>query len=132
MLRTRYRRIVLFFTRVAISLIVWELALPRLGFRRRAKRTRSERLRRIATAFRALAIEMGGVLIKVGQFLSARLDMLPEELRKIVMLCEFSELSYEEIAGILSIPAGTVGSRRNRALRKLKEMLSEEGNGDAR
>ena len=55
------------------------------------------------------------------------LGRLPEELRKIVMLCEFSELSYEEIAGILSIPAGTVGSRRNRALRKLKEMLSEGG-----
>ena len=80
MLRTRYRRIVLFFARVAVSLIVWELTLPRLGFRRYAKRTRSGRLRRIAADFRALAIEMGGVLIKVGQFLSSRLDVLPEEI----------------------------------------------------
>ena len=29
--------------------------------------------------FRALAIQMGGVLIKVGQFLSARVDILPSE-----------------------------------------------------
>jgi predicted unusual protein kinase regulating ubiquinone biosynthesis (AarF/ABC1/UbiB family) len=80
MLRTRYSRIVFFFARVAASLVVWELILPRLGFRARALRTRSGRLRRIAATFRALAIEMGGVLIKVGQFLSSRLDMLPEEI----------------------------------------------------
>jgi predicted unusual protein kinase regulating ubiquinone biosynthesis (AarF/ABC1/UbiB family) len=80
MLRARYRRIILFFVRVVVSLIAWELILPRLGFRKRAQRTRSDRLRRIAAAFRALAIEMGGVLIKVGQFLSSRLDMLPVEI----------------------------------------------------
>lgn len=80
MLRARYRRIVLFFARVFVSLIVWELVLPHLGFRRWVQRTRSDRLRQIAIAFRALAIQMGGVLIKVGQFLSSRLDMLPDEI----------------------------------------------------
>ncbi len=79
MLRARYRRIVLFSARVVISLIAWELILPRLGFRKRVQQTRSDRLRRIAVAFRALAVEMGGVLIKVGQFLSSRLDVLPVE-----------------------------------------------------
>jgi RNA polymerase sigma-70 factor (ECF subfamily) len=56
---------------------------------------------------------------------------LPEELRRVVLLCEFSELSYGEIGELLSIPEGTVGSRRNRALRRLKTMLSEEENGNA-
>lgn len=79
-LRARYRRIVLFFARVVFSLIAWELILPRLGLRKRVRRTRSDRLRRIAVVFRALAIEMGGVLIKVGQFLSSRLDVLPIEI----------------------------------------------------
>jgi RNA polymerase sigma-70 factor (ECF subfamily) len=60
------------------------------------------------------------------------LGSLPEDLRQVVMLCEFSELSYEEIAGVLSIPAGTVGSRRHRAITKLKAMLSEGGDDDAR
>ena len=80
MLRSRYRRIVMFFARVVVSLIVWELILPRLGFRKRTRQTRPDRLRRSAAAFRTLAIEMGGVLIKVGQFLSSRLDMLPVEI----------------------------------------------------
>ncbi len=79
MLRARYRRIILFSARVVISLIAWELILPRLGFRKRVQQTRSDRLRRIAVAFRALAVEMGGVLIKVGQFLSSRPDVLPVE-----------------------------------------------------
>jgi len=34
---------------------------------------------RVAHSYRLLAIQMGGVLIKVGQFLSARVDMLPAE-----------------------------------------------------
>jgi predicted unusual protein kinase regulating ubiquinone biosynthesis (AarF/ABC1/UbiB family) len=80
LLRARYRRIVLFFASVVLSLLWHELILPRLGFRRRAQRTRSDRLRRIAIAFRELAIAMGGVMIKMGQFLSSRLDMLPGEI----------------------------------------------------
>jgi predicted unusual protein kinase regulating ubiquinone biosynthesis (AarF/ABC1/UbiB family) len=80
MLRTRYRRIVLFFLRVTVSLILWDLMLARLGLRGWVKRTRPRRLRRIAADFRALSIQMGGVLIKVGQFLSSRVDMLPAEI----------------------------------------------------
>jgi predicted unusual protein kinase regulating ubiquinone biosynthesis (AarF/ABC1/UbiB family) len=76
---SRYRRIVRFFSSVVFQLTVWEWALPRLGLRARAERTRSARLRRIAIRFRTLAIEMGGVLIKVGQFLSSRVDVLPPE-----------------------------------------------------
>jgi predicted unusual protein kinase regulating ubiquinone biosynthesis (AarF/ABC1/UbiB family) len=79
MLRSRYRRIVLFFARVISSFVVWDLVLPRLGLRSWARRTRPDRLRRSAVAFRSLAIQMGGVLIKVGQFLSSRVDVLPEE-----------------------------------------------------
>lgn len=80
MLRSRYRRIVFFFARVILSIIYWDLVLPRLGLRGWSRRTRPQRLRRIATDFRHLAIRMGGVLIKVGQFLSARVDVLPEEI----------------------------------------------------
>jgi predicted unusual protein kinase regulating ubiquinone biosynthesis (AarF/ABC1/UbiB family) len=77
---TRYRRILLFFSGAIVRLIVWEWLLPRLGGRALAERTRSARLHRVAARFRALAIEMGGVLIKVGQFLSSRVDVLPPEI----------------------------------------------------
>lgn len=79
MLRARYRRIVLFFARILLSFVFWDLALPRLGLRKRSLRTRHERIRRSAAAFRSLAVQMGGVLIKVGQFLSSRVDVLPPE-----------------------------------------------------
>lgn len=80
MLRSRYRRIIWFFFRAIASLITIDLALSRLGFGRWVQRTRSQRLQRIAVDFRKLAIEMGGVLIKVGQFLSSRVDVLPDEI----------------------------------------------------
>jgi predicted unusual protein kinase regulating ubiquinone biosynthesis (AarF/ABC1/UbiB family) len=77
MLRARYRRIVWFFARLLLSFILWDLILPRLGLRSRAERNRPKRLQRSAAALRTLAIQMGGVLIKVGQFLSSRVDVLP-------------------------------------------------------
>ncbi|MFZ6031445.1 MAG: ABC1 kinase family protein [Chloroflexota bacterium] len=79
MLRTRYRRILFFWARVLLSVLVWEIVFPRLGLRGWSRRTRSERLQRYARQFRTLAIQLGGVLIKVGQFLSARVDVLPPE-----------------------------------------------------
>jgi RNA polymerase sigma-70 factor (ECF subfamily) len=51
---------------------------------------------------------------------------LPEDLRQVIALCEFSELRYDQIAEALGIPGGTVGSRRNRALKQLRRMLSGE------
>ena len=78
MIRARYRRIILFFARVLFSIVFWDLFLPRVGFSKWSNNTRSERYRTIAARYRSLAIQMGGVLIKVGQFLSARVDVLPE------------------------------------------------------
>ena len=54
----------------------------------------------------------------------AAVEALPEDLRQVIMLCEYSELGYDQIAKTLSIPAGTVGSRRHRALRLLRQHLS--------
>ena len=80
MLRSRYRRIILFFARILVSIIIWDMILPRIGFAKWSRKTRSERYRKIAARYRSLAIHMGGVLIKVGQFLSARVDVLPVEI----------------------------------------------------
>lgn len=79
-LRVRYWRIILFFARVTASIIFWDILLRRIGLGAWVKNTRPQRLRNIAVRFRALAIRLGGVMIKVGQFLSARLDVLPPEI----------------------------------------------------
>jgi len=80
MLRRRFLRILVFFGGVILNVILWDLFLPRIGLRGLAGRTRPNRLRHAARRFRALAIDMGGVMIKVGQFMSARLDVMPREI----------------------------------------------------
>jgi predicted unusual protein kinase regulating ubiquinone biosynthesis (AarF/ABC1/UbiB family) len=79
-LRARYRYIMMFFARAVSGFIYWEIILPRLGLRRLTRRTRSRRYKQLAFRFRMMAIRMGGVMIKVGQFLSSRLDILPVEI----------------------------------------------------
>jgi predicted unusual protein kinase regulating ubiquinone biosynthesis (AarF/ABC1/UbiB family) len=78
--RRRYRRI-LRFAGWNLAVTWWyELLLPRIGLERLAERTRSERMRRFAQRFHVLAVELGGLMIKVGQFMSSRLDVLPPEI----------------------------------------------------
>ena len=80
MLRRRYFRILFFFGQTFLSVIWWDLILAHLGFRRQSLATRKSRMKTIAQRFRKLAVRMGGVMIKVGQFLSSRLDVLPREI----------------------------------------------------
>ena len=50
-------------------------------------------------------------------------DALPSKLRKIVILYEFEELSYEQIAKETGLPQGTVKSRLFNARKILSETL---------
>jgi predicted unusual protein kinase regulating ubiquinone biosynthesis (AarF/ABC1/UbiB family) len=78
--RQRYRRITGFFGRMIAALVWWEVIVKRVAGERAVRRNRSTRLRHYARDFRALATGMGGVMIKLGQFISARVDVLPEEI----------------------------------------------------
>lgn len=75
--RARYRRILRFAMRYLAQAWWYELVLPRIGLAGFAARGREARLTRVARRFRALAVDLGGLMIKVGQFLSSRLDVLP-------------------------------------------------------
>jgi predicted unusual protein kinase regulating ubiquinone biosynthesis (AarF/ABC1/UbiB family) len=78
--RVRYLRLAFFFARVFLSFIGWDLLLQRVpGFRGYARANRKARWKAHAQRFRHLAIEYGGVLIKLGQFLSIRVDILPAD-----------------------------------------------------
>jgi RNA polymerase sigma-70 factor (ECF subfamily) len=54
----------------------------------------------------------------------AAIQALPVKFREIVLLREFEELSYDEIAGLLDCPVGTVMSRLARARSKLRALLT--------
>lgn len=45
----------------------------------------------------------------------------------VLMLCGWSELSYEETARLLDIPVGTVRSRLSRARGRLRELVERSG-----
>src|SRR6516165_4702799 len=56
------------------------------------------------------------------------IDDLPVHHRETLLLCDVEEMSYREIAEILSIPLGTVMSRLARARRAVRESLASSPN----
>ena len=52
---------------------------------------------------------------QIGQTVNSAMEALPEDLRTAIVLREIEGLSYEEIAGIMDCPIGTVRSRIFRA-----------------
>lgn len=51
------------------------------------------------------------------------IEALPEKLKSVVVLCELSGLSTQQIADALQIPPGTVSSRRSLAMAALEKSL---------
>ena len=78
--RARYRRILRFAGWNLAVTWFYELLLPRIGLATIAERSRAKRMTRFAQRFHVLAVDLGGLMIKVGQFLSSRLDVLPPEI----------------------------------------------------
>jgi len=69
-----------FFFRVLASGFWWDVLIRNLGGRKWANRTALKRYVNHARRFRALAIDLGGVMIKLGQFFASRVDILPKEI----------------------------------------------------
>ena len=52
---------------------------------------------------------------------------VPVEFREVLILREYEDLSYEDIARVLGCPRGTVMSRLGRARSKLRSLLTGKG-----
>jgi RNA polymerase sigma-70 factor (ECF subfamily) len=59
------------------------------------------------------------------QVVQEALGRLPVPYREVLLLCEFEEMSYQEISATLAIPMGTVMSRLSRARRALRVAVQE-------
>jgi RNA polymerase sigma-70 factor (ECF subfamily) len=59
------------------------------------------------------------------QLVQDALGRLPVPYREVLLLCEFEEMSYQEISATLAIPMGTVMSRLSRARRALRDTVQE-------
>jgi len=53
------------------------------------------------------------------------IEALPDAEREIIVLRELQDLSYQQIAGLLDIPVGTVMSRLYTARKRLASSLTE-------
>jgi RNA polymerase sigma-70 factor, ECF subfamily len=58
-----------------------------------------------------------------GEQVRHAIEQLPLEFRGVILLREYEQLSYENIAAMLECPAGTVMSRLARARSKLRDLL---------
>lgn len=108
LLQRRARRALWFGFKMIAGFAWWELLLVRFIGRERVERSRMSRFVKLARAFRALAVDLGGVWIKLGQFLSSRVDLIPQP-----VIAELSGLQdavpaepYETIAAIIEADLG--------------------------
>jgi RNA polymerase sigma-70 factor (ECF subfamily) len=76
-----------------------------------------------ATSDASVSIEDAAIEEQRARLLRAAIAELPDELRRVVLLTEFSELRYDQIAEVLGIAPGTVASRRHRAVERLRLRL---------
>src|SRR6185436_315675 len=72
----------------------------------------------------ARAAEHQQISIAVRKAISA----LPADLRQVVVMKEFEELTFQEISDVLGVPLSTVKSRLYTALRQLQLRLQKFGN----
>lgn len=59
------------------------------------------------------------------QSVQAAIKSLPLPFREVILMREFEDFSYQEIAKVLGCPTGTIMSRLGRARAKLRELLAD-------
>ena len=97
------------FAALALAQSWWfEIALPQLGLGSISKATRIKRFQKLARRFHGLAADLGGLMIKAGQFLSSRLDVLPKEITSELEGLQ-DEVAPEPIEAILAQISSELG-----------------------
>jgi RNA polymerase sigma-70 factor (ECF subfamily) len=98
-------------------------------------RVRADHFRKVARAPRMAELPADGPAVEPAQsqladgheLVQRALARLPEPFRSAVVLRDMQDFSYEEIAGILEVPIGTVMSRIHRGRAQLRQLLSGAG-----
>ncbi len=103
----RYRRIRRFIAGVLLRAFWWDVLFNQ-PFLRRFRSDWLPRYTRVAERYRDLAVELGGVLIKLGQFLSTRVDVLPREITGVLaeLQDEVPAAPFEAIAAEIEADLG--------------------------
>lgn len=119
--RARYRRILRFAARALVQTWWFELVLPRFWLSSVANRTRPKRMMRIARRYHGLAVDLGGLMIKLGQFMSTRLDILPPEITRELEGLQ-DEVPAVPFAAIRALAEAELGVPLERAYASIDEV----------
>jgi predicted unusual protein kinase regulating ubiquinone biosynthesis (AarF/ABC1/UbiB family) len=94
-------------------LLFWHFVMPRVIGSKRVERNNLRRWAGYAAEFRAFAISMGGVMIKLGQFISARVDVLPPEITNELsgLQDEVPPVANDEMMAVIERELGAVKAR---------------------
>lgn len=126
----RYRQILTFFARLTVHFIFWEILLRGLRLGALSQRTQRGRYTRAARRFRALAVRLGGVMIKIGQFLSTRADVLPAFVTDELAALQ-DEAPPESFAHIRAVLVRELGDRLQQFERLEEQPLAAASLGQA-
>jgi RNA polymerase sigma-70 factor (ECF subfamily) len=91
------------------------LMMQAAQFRRSRKRKKTEIM--------PVDVSAASISSEAGMDINAALADLSPEHRQVLVLREYEQMSYEEIAEVLDVPRGTVESRLHRARGELRERL---------
>ncbi len=97
-----------------MRLLFWHYLLEStLGWHRFVERGNLRRWRSYARGFRRFAISMGGVMIKLGQFISTRVDVLPPEVTDELsgLQDEVPSVPFEQIRRVIEAELGPIDAR---------------------
>lgn len=109
----RFWRTILFAWWMFGRLLFWHFVMARIIGSEAVARGSVARWVKYARQFRRFAITMGGVMIKLGQFISTRVDVLPEEvIQELASLQdEVPSLPFETIRAVLESELGDLETR---------------------
>jgi predicted unusual protein kinase regulating ubiquinone biosynthesis (AarF/ABC1/UbiB family) len=108
----RFWRTIVFAGWLFARLIFWQVYVRKYA-PAWVDRTNMRRWQRYARQFRHFAVDLGGVYIKLGQFISTRFDLLPEEIiRELQSLQdEVPTLEFRKIRAVIESELGPLPSR---------------------
>jgi predicted unusual protein kinase regulating ubiquinone biosynthesis (AarF/ABC1/UbiB family) len=112
-MQVRFVRSLFFAARLFIRILFWHYLMPKLIGDEAVDRGSVQRWTAYAREFRNYAIVMGGVMIKLGQFVSARVDVLPPEITDELagLQDEVPGVPHDKIMRVIAQELGPVQTR---------------------
>ncbi len=112
-MQVRFLHTLWFAARLFANVLFWYYLMPKVIGQDRVDAGSTGRFVKYARSFRGFAIIMGGVMIKLGQFISTREDVLPEEITRELagLQDEVPSVPQKEIRKVIEHELGSVDQR---------------------